>query len=104
MAIVRSSSATKVQLIPVFYGGSGVINTTNEPAAITRAEGQIISAQVLLFAYSGAVLVASTQSNTLGEWEITGLDPSHYYWARIVDTTKTLNGAVLDWLQPVTPP
>ena len=106
MAIVSSDSVTGVQTIRGFgmYAGNGVINTTNDPAAITRADGQLISAQVLLFAYSGSVFVASTQSNSSGEWEIADLDPSHYYWARIVDTTKTLNGAVLDWLKPVTPP
>jgi len=86
------------------FHGVGVINTTLFPQAITRADGQPVSAQVSLFCRCGDALVASVQSSPTGEWEIAGLNPNLDYYVRIFDFTKVLNGAVLDWVQPIAPP
>ena len=72
--------------------------------AIRRADGTPTAGKVAIRQCSGALghpVIAVVQADQNGEWELQGLSLSARYRAEVRDPTEALNGAVLDWIQPV---
>lgn len=69
--------------------------------AIVRKDGVPAASKVEIYDQNTGLRIDGTTSNASGEWEIQNLDTSRRYFVRVHDPSGQLNGAVLDWLQPV---
>jgi len=72
--------------------------------AVRRADGVPLAGRVCVREASGGFgqpVISIITTDGSGNWELAGLTPEKRYRAEIRDPTRQLNGAVLDWIQPV---
>jgi hypothetical protein len=86
-------------------GGSASIGSFIT-GAVTREGGVAGPQKVFIYSRNGWKKgpFAVVESDVNGEWQLGGLKAGNYYMAMIQDRTRTLNAAVLDWMQATTPP
>lgn len=85
------------------FGGPAVLSDTTPGASVMKADGQPAAVRFTVYDHSTGRRVAGGISNADGTWNVDNLNPARYYFVRVEDRTRQLNGAVLDWLQPTTP-
>lgn len=93
----------KQQYYYSMYSGIGIINTTYYPLAITKNENTPISTNVYLYSHKMEKFVTKIKSDEFGHWSVSGLNPNEFFYAKINDASRTLNGAILEWLKPIIP-
>ena len=81
--------------------GSGKIGSAFATGAITRADGSPVKTKVVVYKVGYSMPEAEAWSDESGNWQIDNVDAGVNYFARIRDDSRALNGAVLDWIQPV---
>lgn len=69
--------------------------------AITRKDGTPAAVRVLVRDQITGKAIGHIWSDEQGEWSFQSCNPARRYRAEITDPPDGLNGAVLDWLQPV---
>ena len=74
--------------------------------AITQADSVAGPHKVIVYSRNGWSRgpIGVVQSDANGLWQLDGLKAGNYYMAIIQDRSRTLNAAVLDWMQATTPP